>query len=152
MASTKITDLTPDLQKLYKRFAAKMKKAGIEFKITCTARTVAEQKALYAQGRETLQITNSLRARAGLPLIKSTENKRKITWTLNSKHIIKYETEKASAFDIVLLKDNRVHWDVKVDVNKNQKADYLEAAEIGKSVGLKPGGFFKTPDFPHFEI
>jgi hypothetical protein len=38
-----------------------------------------------------------------------------------------------------------------VDVNKNLKLDYAEAAEIGESVGLKVGAKFKTPDYPHYE-
>lgn len=151
MSSKKISDLTPNMQKLYRKFATAMKEADLPFKITCTARTLKEQKALYAQGRETLEVTNSLREEAGLPSISSTENKNKVTWTLNSKHIVKDDNEKSRAFDIVLLSDDRVHWDLKVDVNKNQKPDYLEAAEIGESVGLKAGARFKTKDYPHFE-
>ena len=151
MASTKITDLTPNMQLLYKKFAKAMAKAGLAFKLTCTARNINEQIALYAQGRETLEKTNSLRKKAGLPPITAVENKRKVTWTLKSKHIVDEVVTKASAFDIVLLKDGRPHWDIKVNVNKNLVPDYKEAADIGVSVGLKAGAYFKTPDFPHYE-
>lgn len=153
MASTKITDLTPIMQSLYRRFFREMRKAGIKFKITCTARSVLEQKALYAQGRESLEKVNALRKKVGLWALTAKENKRKVTWTLKSKHLVDgVKVLKSSAFDIVLLNENeKVHWDLKVDVNRNEKKDYVEAAEIGKSVGLKPGAYFKTPDFPHYE-
>lgn len=151
MASTKITDLTPAMQTLYKKFVKAMKEASLEFKVTCTARDIKEQKALYAQGRESLENTNSLRKKAGLPPITAVENKRKVTWTLKSKHIVDESVTKSSAFDIVLLNDGRATWDIKVNVNKNLIPDYQEAADIGTSVGLKAGATFKTPDLPHFE-
>lgn len=152
MASTKISDLVPELQKLYKKFEKAMKAAGLDFKVTCTARTFDEQIALYAQGRKPLKETNELREKAGLPPITANENKKIVTWTLKSKHVVSKDSEKARAFDIVLLVDNRPHWNIKVDVNKNLKADYIEAAEIAKAVGLIPGAFFKNPDYVHFEI
>lgn len=153
MSSTKIKDLTPALQRLYDKFAVAMARASLEFKITCTARTVEEQMALYSQGRNTLSVTNSLRAAAGLTPITAKENKLKVTWTMNSKHIITKDNPKARAFDIVLLnKDSKPYWDIKVSVNKNTKPDYREAADIGKSVGLIVGADFKKPDMPHYEI
>lgn len=151
MASTNITSLTPDMQILYKKFAKAMSAARLEFKVTCTARSIEEQLALYAQGRETLSKTNTLRKKVGLPPITDKENKRKVTWTLKSKHIVDEAKPSATAFDIVLLKDNKAHWDIKISVNKNLIPDYKEAADIGVSVGLKAGAYFKTPDFPHFE-
>lgn len=153
MSSTNIKDLTPKMQALYEKFRAKMLENGINFKVTCTARTYDEQLALYAQGRKSLKETNALRKKAGLQPITEKENTKKVTWTLNSKHIIDKEKgiTKARAFDIVLITDGRANWDLKVDVNKDLVPDYKEAAEIGKSVGLKPGAYFKNPDYPHFE-
>jgi hypothetical protein len=151
MASTDINDLTLSMQELYHRFEFLMKKANISFKVTCTARTVAEQTALYAQGRKSLKETNALRMQARLPIITATENKKKVTWTMNSKHIVKDNTEKARAFDIVLLLEKKPHWDLDMDINNNGKSDYIEAAEIGKSIGLKPGAYFTKPDYPHYE-
>lgn len=150
MASTKIEDLTNKMQKMFSDFAFRMTVAGIEFKVTCTSRTAAEQAALYAQGRSPLKVVNDLRAIAGLPPISDKYNK-KVTWTTKSKHIVNESNPKARAFDIVLLNDDRVHWDLKVDVNKNQISDYEEAARIGEAVGLKAGARFKSPDYPHFE-
>jgi hypothetical protein len=83
MASTKIEDLTPLMQQLYYDFETRMMVAKIPFKVTCTARTLAEQEALYAQGRKALDETNSLRTKAGLPHINAAENKKRVTWTMN---------------------------------------------------------------------
>jgi peptidoglycan L-alanyl-D-glutamate endopeptidase CwlK len=155
MASRKVEDLTLEMQRLYGKFKEKMDAAGIPFSLTCTARSYQEQVALYAQGRQSLDEVNALRKLAGLSPILSSGNK-KVTWTMLSKHLVKLNdsdlaNDKSKAFDIVLLKDGKGHWDVKVSVNKNIKPDYIEAGEIGESVGLKWGGRFKSPDYPHFE-
>jgi peptidoglycan L-alanyl-D-glutamate endopeptidase CwlK len=151
MASTKIEDLTQLMQRMYADFSFKMGMAGLKFKVTCTARTSAEQAALYAQGRSPLKLVNDLRTIAGLPPITDKDNK-KVTWTMNSKHITDETHPKSRAFDIVILDDkNKPTWDIKSNVNKNQINDYEEAARIGESVGLKAGARFKSPDYPHFE-
>jgi peptidoglycan LD-endopeptidase CwlK len=157
MASRKIDDMTPELQTKFHAFAAKMADAGIPFIITCTARTVKEQIALYAQGREKLDQTNILRKLAGLLAITFAENCRKVTWTLQSKHLIDLddgilENDKARAFDITITRDGRPCWELKTDVNQDQIPDYDQAGQIGESVGLKWGGRFRSPDRPHFEI
>jgi len=158
MASRKIEDLTPELQKRYLDFAVKMEAAGIPFMVTCTARTVREQLALYAQGREKLDWVNTLRKRAGMALIGWEENTRKVTWTLQSKHLIDLddnipENDKARAFDIAITRlDGQPYWDLKADVNRNNIADYDEAGRIGESVGLRWGGRFPSPDRPHYEV
>jgi len=126
MSSRKIEDLVPELQEKFKMFAAKMAEAGIPFALTCTYRSQEEQDALYAQGR--------------------TKPGSVVTWTRKSKHIDR------KAFDIVVLKDGRASWDVKVDVDGDHIPDYEEAGAIGESCGLKWGGRFKSPDRPHFEL
>jgi peptidoglycan L-alanyl-D-glutamate endopeptidase CwlK len=125
--------------------------------LTCTARTVREQIALYAQGREKLDQVNALRKIAGLSPITFQENSRKVTWTLASKHIIDLEdnipeNDKSRAFDIAILRDDRPTWNLKVNVNKNDIPDYDEAGRIGEAVGLRWGGRFPSPDRPHFEV
>lgn len=151
MSSRKIEDLTPTMQTKYWLFDAKMKAAGIPYVVTCTARDISEQKALYAQGRETLSIVNDLRKRAGMSPI-DTKNNIKVTWTMNSKHIVNLgdndpNNNKSRAFDIALTKDGKAHWDIKISVNKNDIPDYLEARKIGLSVGLK----IIEKDLPHYE-
>lgn len=156
MASRKIEDLTPQMQQVYTKFKEKMDAAKISFIVTCTARTVKEQQALYAQGRQPVREVNVLRRMAGLPSIAEAENK-KITWTLQSKHLTDFDdndpnNDKSRAFDIAIVKDKKVTWDLKADVNEDDQPDYLQAGPIGESVGLRWGGRFKSPDYPHFEL
>jgi hypothetical protein len=156
MSSRKIEDLTSKMQSLYLQFKTQMDAVKIPFIVTCTSRTTKEQYALYAQGRHSLQEVNYLRNISGMSLINEEENKRKVTWTLNSKHLIDLDdnsqnNDKSRAFDIVIIKDRRAIWDIKVNVNANDIPDYKEAGMIGQSIGLKWGGTFSSPDYPHFE-
>lgn len=158
MSSRKIEDLVPELQTKYHAFAAAMAAAGIPFMVTCTARTVREHIALYAQGRRSNDMTNALRRDAGLSPISWTENCRKVTWTLQSKHLIDLDdgdpgNDKARAFDIAITRRRgEPCWNLKIDVNENEKPDYEEAGKIGESVGLRWGGRFRRPDYGHFEV
>ncbi len=157
MSSRNPKDLRQDCFEKWERFDAAMKKAGIPYILTCTARLVKEQIAYFAQGRQPLSEVNRLRKIVGLPPLTADQNKKKITWTLNSKHLVDLEDEsigndKARAFDIAICKNGTPTWDVKADVNKNNKKDYMEAGVIGESVGLKWGGRFKSPDWVHFEV
>jgi peptidoglycan L-alanyl-D-glutamate endopeptidase CwlK len=134
-----------------------MDAAKIPFILTCTARTVKEQYALYAQGRQTLDEVNHLRFIARMPVITETENKYKVTSTLKSKHLIDLDdgdpnNDKSRAFDIAIIKDGKATWDLKVNVNNNEITDYIEAGNIGMSVGLVWGGSWTNfKDYPHFE-
>lgn len=150
MASRSIVDLDNSIYQKYIAFDKAMREAGLMYLITCTLRHLDEQKALYAQGRESLVDVNRLRIHAGLPPITAGQNK-KVTWTMNSKHLPS-PSGKSLAFDIVILDSGRASWDIKVDVNDNEIPDYTEAGKIGESVGLKWGGRFKSPDYPHFEV
>ena len=149
--------LTQKMQVLYARFLQEMDRACLRFRITSVARDYKTQMALYVQGREDLHIVNSYRMAAGLsPLIKISENV-VVTWTLNSKHVIRLDDQNpmndySSAFDIVLYNSKgRAHYDVKVNANNTGGADYDEAGHIGGSVGLCWGGRFRKPDRCHFQ-
>ena len=157
--SRSIEKLVPKARAMYREFESKMKAAGIPFIVTCVDRTIAEQTALYAQGRESFEEVNRLRKIAGLYLFKSAgENKHKVTWTMKSKHITypdDHDTSKhlARAFDLVIVKDGKASWDLKVNVNKNEIPDYEEAGRIWESLGGTWGGRWKkSPDNPHFEV
>ena len=157
MASRRIEDLTPELQEKFRQFDAAMKAAAIAYIVTCTARTVKEQVALYAQGREKRDTTNPLRKIAGLPPITWQANCHCVTWTLQSKHLVDLDdgnpdNDKSRAFDIAIVSEGRPTWDIKVSTNDNSVPDYDEAGSIGESVGLKWGGRFRKPDRPHFEV
>lgn len=148
----KLEDLVDELKDKLQILNDRAYVKGIPFIVTCTGRSYFIQKALYAQGRETLGVVNKLRKEAGLWIIGKTDNKYKVTWTMKSKHIITSVHPKSEAFDLAVLKNNKPTWDIKADVNDNEINDYMELAYIGKEIGLKPGAFWGSPDYPHYEI
>ncbi len=84
--SRKIEDLLPELQERYAFFKHAMDEMGIDYIVTATLRTKAEQEALYAQGR--------------------TKPGKVVTWTLNSRHL------SGRAFDIVIMENGKPDWSV----------------------------------------
>lgn len=130
---------------------------GHDVTITSVDRDYKEQYALYCQGREPLDVVNEFRKIACLPPISQAENQKKVTWTLNSKHIINLDDErkdndKSDAIDFVILKNGKAIWDVKADVNADKQPDYKQCALIGESLGFISGMRFKNPDYPHLEL
>lgn len=160
--SRKIEYLHPDLRELYYEFDRRMKEAGITYIVTCTARTILEQIALYAQGRMDIGDVLKLREIAGLDTsIPIEQLKKKVTWTLNSKHVTnmfddELNNDFARAFDIAIIKRTgdkaQALWNLKADVNENYIPDYEEAGQIGEELGLVWGGRWKTEDLCHFEL
>lgn len=146
-----LTLLHPELFKRYIQFASKMEKHHLPFIITCTLRTEGEHRALWAQGREHLDIVNDLREIVGWASISLEENERKVTWTKNTLHFADADGF-SRAFDIALIYPDkrRPHWDGKVDVNTNELPDYNEAAIYAREVGIQPGIDFKDPC--HFQL
>ena len=156
MANRKIQDLDPRLQEIAPVHMRLCKEAGVPIILTCTARDNMEQMALYSQGRMPLEYVNMMRTEAGIWLIGEEENKRKVTWTLKSRHVVDLDKgEKARAYDVALLSvvkgRNRAHWNIKEDINGNDISDYEEVASIGESLGLVAGARWNSPDWPHFQ-
>jgi peptidoglycan L-alanyl-D-glutamate endopeptidase CwlK len=139
-----LNSLHPALKDKCERFLAACKVHGLEVIVTSTLRTPAEQAALYAQGRKTLHLVNALRAAAALNPVTRDQNQI-VTSVEVSVH------ELGLAFDIALGTKGTPHWDVTLDTNSNKKADYLEAGELGESMGLIWGGRFSQRDLCHFE-
>lgn len=103
-------------------------KAGVNIRIVYTLRTFAEQDALYAQGR-TKPGKIITKAKGGL-----------------SMH------NYGLAIDFAILKDGKqVLWDLKADLDKDGKADWMEVVTIFKQYGWTWGGDWKFFDAPHFE-
>lgn len=132
-------------------------KAGIDVIFTCVARDYVEQTALFAQGREPLDYVNSLRKIAGLTKISQDENRRKVTWTMNSKHIVnredvKLDNDKSRALDFCILNKGKAVWDVKASLDGDSVPDYEECGKIAEAIGFTWGGRWKKPDYPHIEL
>lgn len=104
---------------------------GIYVQITSGYRSNAEQTKLYNQGRTTKGniVTN---AKAG-------------------QSIHNY----GLAIDYVLVSEDgkTAYWDINRNMNGNQIKDWLEVANIGKSMGFQWGGDWKSfPDYPHLDM
>jgi peptidoglycan L-alanyl-D-glutamate endopeptidase CwlK len=125
--SRDLKELTPEAQAKFAEFKVAMDAAEIPFIVTSTWRDQESQNYLYASGR----------TRPG-PIL---------TQRTHSVH------QDRRAWDIAILQGKRVIWETKVDVNENQIPDYLEAAKIGASIGLDPGGLWPHfKDWPHFQL
>ena len=102
-------------------------RAAVRF--THTLRTIAEQDALYAQGR--------------------TKPGSKVTNAKGGKSFHNY----GLAIDICLIIDSKeASWDTTKDFDKDGISDWMEAVAIFKSRGWEWGGDFKSiKDAPHFQ-
>jgi len=149
--------LHPQLQDLIPIFIQKCKEVGHDVIITCTARDFKEQVALYSQGRQPLNEVNRLRKIVGWVGLTESQNNKRVTWTLASRHIINLDdnnkkNDKATAFDFAIVKNGKAIWDVKADIDADGVADYLECAKVAQSLGLESGAFWKKSDYPHVQL
>jgi len=104
-------------------------------------RTVAVQKAYYAQGRELLATVNELRKKAGLYLLRSERDNYPITWTLNSKHI------EGLAMDVLPVDGaGNPTWDL-----AHYKDQFDSIRYCGEKAGLVCGADWPQADWPHYE-
>lgn len=155
--SRAISELTDSCRAKLGELIVLAEKHGVEFIVTFTSRTFSEQCVLYMQGRQPLDRVNKARADVGWASITEKANKRPVTWTLSSNHVVDEENPKSRAFDVAIVGDGKVTWDLKADFDKDGISDYLEVGHLGEAVGLKWGGRFKNskgkpiPDYAHFE-
>jgi peptidoglycan L-alanyl-D-glutamate endopeptidase CwlK len=98
-------------------------------RFTQTLRTIAEQDALYAQGRTTPG--------------------KIVTWAKGGKSYHNYGV----AIDICLIIDGKeASWDITKDFDKDGISDWMEIVTIFKSRGWEWGGDWATKkDYPHFQ-
>ncbi|WP_342439351.1 M15 family metallopeptidase [Paenibacillus sp. FSL L8-0436] len=130
-SAAKLSGLLPCVKAATEALIDRSFAAGIPIVITQGLRTIAEQDALYAQGRSKPGnvVTN---ARGGY-----------------SNHNF------GVAIDFALLtNDGRsVSWDTKLDGNRDGRADWNEVVALAKALGFTWGGDWKTfLDMPHFEM
>jgi hypothetical protein len=158
--SNDITLATPKIRAFWPKFQkACLERYGIHVVHTNIARDIHVQAALYAQGRESLPKVNVLRMIAGLPAILDGENKYCVTWTMKSKHIIDREDQLTTndyshAIDWAIERyPGHIIWDVKVDINSDKVADYIQCAKLVEVIDptMVSGYKWRNPDIPHIQ-
>ncbi len=124
------TKLHPTVAEAKDKLISQTKANGITIIITDGFRSIAEQDALFEQGRTTDGniVTN---VRGG-----------------DSYH------NYGLAIDFALqLEDGSVIWDLEYDGNDNGKADWMEVVEIAKKLGFTWGGDWDNfRDYPHLQM
>jgi len=140
MINRSLEVLTPEMKEKAEKMLYRLTQKGLLVMISETLRTLDIQEAYMAQGRDTLENVNKLRVKAGLWKIIESENERKITWTMKSKHL------DGKAIDIVpLTPEGRAWWTA-------PPAIWEAIGKVGEEVGLNWGGRWKQRDYPHYEI
>lgn len=126
--SRDVHDLHPAMQRMLAALRAEAESHGIDFLVTCTWRSPAEQAALYAQGRTVpgKVVTN---AKPG-----------------QSMHNHMVQGHPCSlAFDIVPLRYGKPVWAVSDSL-------WLVLGELGEQAGLEWAGRWKRfREYPHFQ-
>ena len=120
--SRDINDLSQEMKDKAVSWEIKMFQAGIDYIITCTSRTIEEQRSLYAIGR--------------------TIPGKKVTWTLKSKHLT------GDAFDFVIMVDGKPDWKM---VRKDLWEKAVEIGkELGLSQVIGKNG--KVKEYSHLQL
>lgn len=130
-SSRDIKDLHPKMQALFVQFDSAMKRANIDYIVTCTYRNDEDQNELYALGRTKRGnvVTN---ARAGESL----------------HNHVNADTGKPEslAFDICIMQNGKCDW-------STQNPAWKRAGEIGTKIGLEWAGNWKSfKEYPHFQL
>lgn len=142
--SRKLEDLLPKVCAAATRAIADLHSRGINVIVTSTLRTLDEQKALYAQGRKSLEEVNALRQKAGLYRLVESENKYTVTNADGVKH--KSNHQGGAALDVVPEQGGRPVWPTASDPR------WKQIAGVFKKYGFEWGGDWKDfPDLPHYQ-
>lgn len=130
-------------------------------RVTFTLRTEAEQRALYAQGREALGVVNLLRKEAGLWLLSPAENIPGHTVTncdgvlVRSNHqgVMHDGRLVSTALDFVPAIDpDGPAGPLKVRVDFADAGRFHSVGALAMREGLIWGGTWRKPDMPHVEL
>jgi peptidoglycan L-alanyl-D-glutamate endopeptidase CwlK len=124
-----LTELHPLLLNKFKLFDIECKKVEINYIVTCTHRTYAEQDALYAKGR-TIPGPIVTNAKAGQ----------------SAHNVYNQNIPAACAFDIVVMDAGKPSWDVKDE-------NWHMIGNVGIVVGLEWAGTWSNfREYPHFQL
>ncbi|OZI05109.1 hypothetical protein BWI93_27230 [Siphonobacter sp. BAB-5385] len=111
--------------------------------LTETRRSLEEQQAYYAQGREDLAKVNALRKTAGLGPLTAEENKRKVTNAKPGKTL--HSVGPSLAYDIAFKKGKKAFYDVPYFKKFASLALEDQRIEWG-------GNWTGFVDYPHFQF
>ena len=149
--SVKVEDLVPEVAAVAQRCLNALVTMGIPHAVTSTLRTLAEQQALFAQGRQSQSDVNILRRIAGMVLISGADN----AYTVTNADGVKYKSNHQSgrAIDVVPVNDaGNPEWPYAGDPR------WQQIAAVFKSQGFTWGGDWTKakdgidPDLPHYEM
>lgn len=142
--SSQLIALNSETYFLANEAIAELQTLRIPHAVTSTKRTEAEQAALYAQGREKLNVVNAKRNAAGMRPIPLVENAYTVT---NCDGVrTKSNHQSGDALDVVPLEGNRPVWPPAKDPRWKQIAD------VFKKYGFEWGGDWKEfQDLPHYQ-
>lgn len=128
-------------------------------RVTFTLRTEAEQRALYAQGREALGVVNTLRKEAKLGPLTPEANQRTVTdldgVTHRSNHqgVLYGGRLLSTALDFVPAIDpDGPAGPLKVRVDYEDAVRFRSVGALAIREGLIWGGTWRKPDMPHVEL
>jgi peptidoglycan L-alanyl-D-glutamate endopeptidase CwlK len=134
MPSRLLADLHPDIAPLVRWFLDDCKKNGLDILVTCTWRSGAEQKELYAKGRDAFG--NIIDRNKVVTYAKAGKSKH---------NFMIGDIPASKAVDIVPRRGKELIWD------KNDPS-WKQVGEIGENCGLEWGGRWKRQDYPHFQL
>ena len=148
-----LDDLNLPVRDAARRALADLDAREIPYAVTSTLRTLAEQRALYAQGREGLATVNVLRDAADLPKLPEAENHYTVT-NANGTSIALGGTGRSphqlgKALDVVPLGPNGAEWPPASDPRWEDIANSFERE------GFEWGGRWRapySPDYPHYQM
>ncbi len=134
-----LSGLNYQFRKYVEQFVRECSKQGISVWVYSTLRSKNLQLALYAQGRESLDVVNSLREKANLAPIDENDNKYIVTRLKVSAH------NYGLAADFVPVVDGKPQW-------YNDEL-WLRCGCIALNIGMEWGGLWKgLVDKPHIQM
>jgi peptidoglycan L-alanyl-D-glutamate endopeptidase CwlK len=125
---------------------------GVEIRPYFGYRDEAEQTALYAQGRDPLEVTNALRDAAGLAPITDTQNRKIVTKARYGESAHTVDPSKAVDYYVVHPATGEAQWWEGVDLDADGESDYHEVGVLAERIGLTWGGRFAMRDLGHVEL
>lgn len=134
-----LAGVNPQLAARAKAVAADLAKKGVQVAVTSGYRSKAEQKALYAQGRQPLAQVNALRKAAGMGPITAKANLGTVTKAKPGSSLHNF----GLAVDMVPVENGKPTWTPKDPKTWNT------IAAAAKKFGLTPGPAW---DKPHYEL